>query len=172
MLEKNKKLLLIVIIITIIVALVLGYYESDYIVQLKIKYKSEKWEKFIRNKNVDEIYNIFCERSKKDKGERIKEQLEEVFLKIDGDIKSIDAPELSFITVARKNIKIIYYHLFITFYIKTNNGNKYMISFDYNYIWKDRPDFVGVDYIYFVGYNDLGEKIDEQSIEIGEQYLY
>ena len=98
MLEKNKKLLLIVIIITIIVALVLGYYESDYIVQLKIKYKSEKWEKFIRNKNVDEIYNIFCERSKKDKGERIKEQLEEVFLKIDGDIKSIDAPELSFIT--------------------------------------------------------------------------
>ena len=47
-----------------------------------------------------------------------------------------------------------------------------MISFDYNYIWKDRPDFVGVDYIYFVGYNDLGEKIDEQSIEIGEQYLY
>lgn len=138
------------------------------IYQCTIDRKAKSWIKYFKDENVEGLFSVFCSDIKDNYADETREEIRKVFEFIDGDIESYEYKGESGSQYAKDNYKTTLYSCYLEFRCKTENEKKYTITILYNYIWKEKPEYEGIERIWIVNYEGDSAYTGER-MEIGKK---
>lgn len=139
-----------------------------FIYQCSIDRKAKLWINYFKDENVEGLFNVFCSNIKDNYADETKEEIRKVFGFIDGNIESYEYKGEIGSKYAKDNYKTTLYSCYLEFRCKTENEKKYTIRILYNYIWKDKPEYEGIEKIWIINYEGDEEYVGEK-MEIGKR---
>ncbi|MDE6253167.1 MAG: DUF5104 domain-containing protein [Lachnospiraceae bacterium] len=159
-----KKFLIIILLpVCVLLTSCTMKYHSD------IKKETKTWIKYFKEEDAEGLLEVFCSDIKDNYSDETLEEIEAAFEFIDGDIVSYEFESESGSRQTKDNFKTKLYYCYPVYFIKTNMGKKYTIKFCYNYIWKEKPEYEGIESIRLINYEGDNEFYGDEMF-VGKVY--